>query len=45
MSNSLLNCLNGHEPEGMEEGGEKELVLKPKQFDENGQPIVFETSF
>ncbi|XP_044263140.1 rho GTPase-activating protein 19 isoform X4 [Tribolium madens] len=40
MTDSLLSCLDGNDP-----GGEKELVLKPKQFDENGQPIVFETSF
>lgn len=40
MTDSLLSCLDGNEP-----GSEKELVLKPKQFDENGQPIVFETSF
>ena len=50
MSNSLLNCLDGN---FAEDGGgnedvsdeEKELVLKPRQFDENGLPIVFETSF
>ncbi|XP_015839448.1 rho GTPase-activating protein 19 isoform X4 [Tribolium castaneum] len=40
MTDSLLSCLDGNDP-----GSEKELVLKPKQFDENGQPIVFETSF
>ncbi|GJQ74447.1 hypothetical protein Trydic_g21317 [Trypoxylus dichotomus] len=46
MSSSLLHCLDGNDPE--EEDSlmeEKELVLKPRQFDENGLPIVFETSF
>ncbi|CAH0553934.1 unnamed protein product [Brassicogethes aeneus] len=42
LSDSLLFCLNGYKPD---ESGEKELVLKPKQFDENGKAIVFETSF
>lgn len=46
MSNSLLFCLDGNVPEVEgEEEEEKELVLKPKQYDENGKPIVFETSF
>lgn len=52
LSASLLYCLNGKDPNLLENGhtqydsnGEKELVLKPKQFDENGQPTVFETSF
>lgn len=51
ISDSLLYCLDGNMPDSvsttnlnsMEE--EKELVLKPKQFDEDGKPIVFETSF
>ncbi|KAJ8953155.1 hypothetical protein NQ318_017182 [Aromia moschata] len=49
LSESLLYCLNGNDPddvEVMEENKEgKEPVLKPKQFDEHGKPIVFETSF
>lgn len=54
MSSSLLHCLNGFTPppvllnvtaEKTEENTEKELVLKPKQFDDDGKPIVFETSF
>lgn len=43
LSSSLLYCLDGNLPsEGAEE---KELVLKPKQFDKDGKPTVFETSF
>lgn len=42
LSSSLLYCLDGNLPCDSEE---KELVLKPKQFDENGKPTVFETSF
>ena len=51
MSASLLQCLNGDDPpnseasSGEDSYGEKKLVLKPKQFDENGQPTVYETSF
>lgn len=47
LSNSLMHCLDGNEPDGSSDSSmeEKELVLKPKQFDENGLPIVFETSF
>lgn len=46
ISGSLLQCLNGEELEvNSSETEEKEFVLKPKQFDENGQAIVFETSF
>ncbi|KAI4458535.1 rho gtpase activating protein [Holotrichia oblita] len=47
LSSSLLHCLDGNEPDGSSDSSmeEKELVLKPKQFDENGLPIVFETSF
>lgn len=47
MSDSLLFCLNGGEPPIIdeEETEEKMLVLKPKQFDKDGKPIVFETSF
>ncbi|XP_019879645.1 rho GTPase-activating protein 19-like isoform X2 [Aethina tumida] len=51
LTDSLLFCLNGNEPDGDAETkdnyeeGEKELVLKPKQYDQNGKPIVFETSF
>lgn len=48
MSSSLLYCLDGNVPEDDEKGNsdeEKELVLKPKQFDENGKPVVYETSF
>lgn len=50
LTDSLLYCLNGNNPDDidvMEKNleQEKELVLKPKQFDENGKPIMFETSF
>lgn len=50
LTDSLLYCLNGNDPDDidmMEKDSEqeKELVLKPKQFDENGKPIMFETSF
>lgn len=51
MSSSLLYCLDGNVPDDehvvceINDSNEKELVLKPKQFDENGQPIVYETSF
>ncbi|XP_063913010.1 rho GTPase-activating protein 19 isoform X3 [Zophobas morio] len=45
MTESLLRCLDGNDPEDASDSGEKELILKPKKFDENGQPIVFETSF
>ncbi|XP_022904224.1 rho GTPase-activating protein 19-like isoform X1 [Onthophagus taurus] len=46
MSSSLLHCLDGNDPDGENENAEeKELVLKPRQFDENGMPVVFETSF
>lgn len=47
MSSSLLHCLNGELPSKNDCSvfEEKELILKPKQFDENGLPIVFETSF
>lgn len=41
LTESLLYCLDGNEPDC----SGKKLVLKPNQFDENGQPIVFETSF
>lgn len=51
MSDSLLYCLNGNQPDDItmsssdkEEEEEKELVLKPKQFDKDGK-IIFETSF
>ncbi|XP_074042192.1 rho GTPase-activating protein 19 isoform X2 [Leptinotarsa decemlineata] len=52
-SKSLLHCLNGNEPDEIDIESEqldsnieeKELVLKPKQFDLNGKPIIFETSF
>lgn len=44
LSSSLLYCLDGNDPEQHEQQ-EKELILKPKQYDENGKPIVFETSF
>lgn len=44
LSGSLLYCLDGNDPD-CEEDEEKEPVLKPKQFDENGQPTVYETSF
>lgn len=51
ITDSLLHCLDGNkpddvgiiDPEGKNE--EKKLVLKPKQFDEDGKPIIFETSF
>lgn len=45
LSRSLLYCLDGNVPDEEEEGEEKELVLKPNQYDENGEPVVFETSF
>lgn len=46
LSSSLLHCLDGNNPcDSDSSTEEKELVLKPKQFDENGLPIVFETSF
>lgn len=48
LSNSLLYCLDGNVPDddGVDDQQqEKELVLKPKQYDENGKPVVFETSF
>ncbi|CAH1135119.1 unnamed protein product [Ceutorhynchus assimilis] len=48
MSDSMLYILDGNSPNdvSMENSeGEKKLVLKPRQFDENGKPIVFETSF
>ncbi|CAG9856517.1 unnamed protein product [Phyllotreta striolata] len=51
LSDSLMYCLDGNDPDGLgvieeeRRGDEKELVLKPKQFDENGKPVIFETSF
>ncbi|KAK9878393.1 hypothetical protein WA026_021701 [Henosepilachna vigintioctopunctata] len=49
LNGSLLQCLNGKDMDcsdnGESETEEKVLVLKPKQFDENGKPTVFETSF
>lgn len=52
MTDSLLYCLDGNQPDDVSmtelnesEESEKELVLKPKQFDKNGKPIIFETSF
>lgn len=53
MNSSLLYCLDGNVPDDKQvvceisnsDEDEKELVLKPKQYDENGQPIVYETSF
>ncbi|KAJ8920411.1 hypothetical protein NQ315_005277 [Exocentrus adspersus] len=48
LTDSLLYCLDGNDPDNFDAKGkntEKELVLKPKQFDENGKPIIFETSF
>ncbi|XP_060525824.1 rho GTPase-activating protein 19 isoform X4 [Cylas formicarius] len=44
MSDSLVYVLDGNDPDDGETCG-KELVLKPRQFDEDGKPIVFETSF
>lgn len=50
-SDSMMFVLDGNVPEnGDDESmsdseGEKKFVLKPRQFDENGKPIVFETSF
>ncbi|KAG5885773.1 hypothetical protein JTB14_031209 [Gonioctena quinquepunctata] len=45
-SDSLLYCLDGNRPEEQKcDDEEKKLVLKPKQFDENGKAIIFETSF
>lgn len=43
LSSSLLYCLDGNVPEDVVK--EKEPVLKPNQYDENGKPVVFETSF
>ncbi|XP_017779598.1 PREDICTED: rho GTPase-activating protein 19 [Nicrophorus vespilloides] len=50
MSASLLCCMDGNVPGSSEDKenvylDEKEPVLKPKQFDENGLPTVYETSF
>lgn len=52
ISDSLLYCLDGNTPENVHASKlietkceEKKLVLKPKQFDEDGKPIIFETSF
>lgn len=52
ISDSLLCCLNGHNPDSLDgtdhnetNNEEKKLVLKPKQFDKDGKPIIFETSF
>ncbi|XP_066145424.1 rho GTPase-activating protein 19 isoform X3 [Euwallacea fornicatus] len=47
LSDSMLYILDGNVPadELCDSNGEKRLVLKPRQFDENGKPIVFETSF
>lgn len=42
-SKSDIDFGNGSLGESTEE--EKELVLRPKQFDENGKAIVYETSF
>ncbi|XP_076259302.1 rho GTPase activating protein at 54D isoform X2 [Rhynchophorus ferrugineus] len=44
ISDSMLYILDGNCPDDDSEGG-KELVLKPRQFDKDGKPIVFETSF
>ncbi|XP_030759031.1 rho GTPase-activating protein 19 isoform X1 [Sitophilus oryzae] len=44
ISDSLLYILDGNYPDDVGEGG-KELVLKPRQFDKDGKPTVFETSF
>ncbi|XP_057658455.1 rho GTPase-activating protein 19-like [Diorhabda carinulata] len=46
LTDSLLYCLDGKNPENLNDTKEeKQLVLKPKQFDKNGKPIIFETSF
>lgn len=48
MTESMLYILDGNNPSDVsmnDSVGEKKLVLKPRQFDENGKPIVFETSF
>ncbi|KAL1506219.1 hypothetical protein ABEB36_005618 [Hypothenemus hampei] len=48
MTDSMLYVLDGNNPSDRslnDSNGEKKLVLKPRQFDENGKPIVFETSF
>lgn len=44
LSSSLLYCLDGNLPLDNDDE-EKQLVLKPKQFDKNGKPTIFETSF
>lgn len=46
MTESLKLCLDGKNPDEEKDFyEEKQLVLKPKQFDENGKAIIFETSF
>lgn len=51
ISDSLLYCLDGNKPDDVSTTNlnsldeEKKLVLKPKQFDQDGKPIIFETSF
>lgn len=46
MTESLRLCLDGKDPDEEKDFYEgKQLVLKPKQFDENGKAIIFETSF
>ncbi|KAK5650333.1 hypothetical protein RI129_001362 [Pyrocoelia pectoralis] len=44
MSSSLLHCLNGHSPPTPFVES-KELILQPKEFDDNGKPIIYETFF
>lgn len=56
ISSSMLHCLNGYVPLESSKSSdtsnssessmeEKQFVLKPKQFDENGKAIIYETSF
>lgn len=56
MSSSMLYCLDGYVPLESSKSSdtsksnessieEKKFVLKPKQFDKDGKPIVYETSF
>ncbi|KAB0792530.1 hypothetical protein PPYR_14489 [Photinus pyralis] len=43
LSSSLLHCLNGYSPPLIVES--KELILQPKEFDDDEKPIIYETFF
>lgn len=49
MTDSLMYCLDGNHPNDIDmehdTHEEKQLILKPKQFDKDGKAIIFETSF